>query len=141
MRLTAKSEYGVLALIDLACHEGEGPVSAREISEHRGIPGKFLEQLLVSLRRAGIVEGVRGARGGFVLARDPADVTVLDIVEALDGPLGSPVCDADTDGGCARSTLCAASSVWSRATEALRGVFSTTTLADLAATQRHYDTV
>jgi Rrf2 family cysteine metabolism transcriptional repressor len=139
MRLTAKSEYGVLALIDLACHAGEGPVSAREVSERRGIPGKFLEQLFVSLRRAGIVTAIRGARGGFVLARDPVDVTVLDIVEALDGPLGSPVCDADSDGGCTRGSSCAASSVWGRATEALRSVFATTTLADLAQAQQQFD--
>jgi len=139
MRLTAKSEYGVLAAIDLACHAGEGPVSAREISEHRGIPPRFLEQLLVQLRRAGIVTAVRGARGGFQLARDPREISVLEVVEALEGPLSSSVCDADTSGGCLKSPACAASSVWTRATGALREVFSTTTLAELAGTQRTMD--
>lgn len=139
MRLTAKSEYGVLALIDLACHGGEGPVSAREISERRQIPGKFLEQLLVALRRAGIVTAIRGARGGFVLARDPSQISILDIVEALDGPLGSPVCDADV-GGCSRGPSCAASAVWGRATEALRTVFVSTALSDVASVQMNLDT-
>ncbi len=139
MRLTAKSEYGLLAVIDLACASAERPVSAREIAERRNIPGKFLEQLFVSLRRAGLVSAVRGARGGFVLARDPATLTVLDVVEALDGPLDSPVCDAEAGGGCGRGNSCAASSVWWRATYALRGVLSTTTIADLATMQRQLD--
>ena len=139
MRLTAKSEYGLLATIDLACHAGEGPVSAREISEHRGIPARFLEQLLVLLRRAGLVTAVRGARGGFVLARNPSDITVLEVVEALDGALTSPVCDAESAGGCSKAPACAASNVWGRATEALRDVFVTTTLADLAGAQQELD--
>ena len=139
MRLTAKSEYGLMAVIDLACSAGEGPVSAREISERRNIPAKFLEQLLVSLRRAGIVSAVRGARGGFVLARDPKTVTVLDVVEALDGPLESPVCDAEQDGGCGRGSSCAASAVWWRATYALRGVLGSTVVADLASMQSQLD--
>ncbi len=139
MRLTAKSEYGLLAVIDLACGAREGPVSAREISERRNIPGKFLEQLLVSLRRAGIVSAVRGAHGGFALARDARLLTVLDVVEALDGPLESPVCDAEQSGGCGRGTSCAASAVWWRATYALRGVLGSTTIADLATMQDQLD--
>ena len=139
MRLTAKSEYGLLAAIDLACHKGEGPVSAREISEHRGIPPRFLEQLLVQLRRAGIVTASRGARGGFELARDPGEISVLEVVEALEGPLSSSVCDADASGGCLKSPACAASAVWSRATGALRDVFASTTLAELGGAQRRLD--
>ncbi|HEY3318219.1 MAG TPA: RrF2 family transcriptional regulator [Coriobacteriia bacterium] len=133
MRLTAKSEYGLLALIDLAC-EGQGaPVSAREIAERQSIPTKFLEQLFVALRRAGIVTARRGAKGGFVLERDPARITVLDIVEALEGPLAPTVCEGDT--ACAKSPMCAASTVWGRATRALRDVLGSTTLADLAQVQ------
>lgn len=139
MRLTAKSEYGVLAAIDLACNFGQGPVSAREISQRRGIPARFLEQLFVSLRRAGIVTAVRGAHGGFVLARKPAEVSVLEIVEALEGPLSSNVCDSEREVACARSSACAASDVWSRATAALRDVFGTTTLAQLADAQTAFD--
>ena len=84
MRLTAKSEYGVLAAIDLACSYGAGPVSAREIAERQSIPPRFLEQLFVSLRRAGIVTAVRGAHGGFALTREPAWVDyVRDLYAAL----------------------------------------------------------
>lgn len=133
MRLTAKSEYGLLALIDLACSGAGGPVSAREIAERQSIPTKFLEQLFVSLRRAGIVTSKRGARGGFVLGREAGGITVLDIVEALEGPLAPTVCEGGT--ACAKSPMCAASTVWGRATSALREVLGTTTLADLAQVQ------
>ncbi len=133
MRLTAKSEYGLLALIDLACEGEDGPVSAREIAERQSIPTKFLEQLFVALRRAGIVNARRGAKGGFVLGRDPREITVLDIVEALEGPLAPTLCDGDS--ACAKSPVCAASTVWGRATRALRDVLGSTTLADLAEVQ------
>jgi len=86
MRLTAKSEYGLLAMIEIAS-AGGNPVSARSISESQKIPMKFLEQLLVALRRAGLVSARRGAHGGFILAVDESQVTVLDVVEALEGPL------------------------------------------------------
>ena len=139
MRLTAKSEYGVLAAIDLACNYGAGPVSAREIAERRGIPPRFLEQLFVALRRAELVSAVRGAKGGFVLTRDPRDVSVLDIVEALEGPLASSVCDHAREDTCGKSATCAAAPVWARATSALRDVFATTSLASLAGTQDSFD--
>ncbi|MBI5231369.1 MAG: Rrf2 family transcriptional regulator [Coriobacteriales bacterium] len=139
MRLTAKSEYGLIATIDLACNFGLGPVSAREISERREIPARFLEQLFVSLRRAGLVTAQRGARGGFKLSRDPEQITVLDVVEALEGPLETSVCDHERASGCGRSASCAASSVWSKATRALRDVFAETTLAELAGTQEAMD--
>jgi Rrf2 family transcriptional regulator, cysteine metabolism repressor len=139
MRLTAKSEYGVLASIDLASSYGTGPVSAREIAERQSIPPRFLEQLFVSLRRAGIVTAVRGAHGGFALTRDPAEITVLDVVEALEGPLQASLCDSGKELGCVKSGTCAAAPVWARATKALRDVFATATLASLAGTQEAFD--
>ena len=139
MRLTAKSEYGVLAAIDLACNYGCGPVSTREIAERRGIPPRFLEQLFVALRRAELVSAVRGAKGGFVLTRDPSEITVLDVVEALEGPLASSVCDQTRDETCSKSATCAAGPVWARATSALRDVFASTSLASLAGTQDTFD--
>jgi Rrf2 family transcriptional regulator, cysteine metabolism repressor len=133
VRLSARSEYGVLALIDLAGHYGNGPVSARGIAERQRIPAKFLEQLFVALRKAELVSAHRGAHGGFELSRDPDAITVLQVVEALDGPLGPSVCAAGKD--CDRSGACAAASVWTSATEALRDVFSNRTLGDLAREQ------
>lgn len=139
MRLTAKSEYGVLAAIDLACNWGGGPVSAREIAERRAIPPRFLEQLFVPLRRAGLVTAVRGAKGGFVLTRPPEEITVLDIVEALEGSLTASVCDSQKGANCSKNASCAAAPVWASATAALRDVFAGTTLASLAGTQDSFD--
>ena len=137
MRLTARSEYGLLALIDLGVRYGDGPVSAREVSERQGVPAKFLEQLLGALRKAGLVSAVRGARGGFALTRAPGQITVLEVVEALEGPLAPTSCDGGSL--CGRSGACAAAGVWAKATEALRDVFETTTLADLSTRQAQFD--
>lgn len=139
MRLTAKSEYGLLAMIELACRFGEGPASAREIAERRSIPARFLEQLFVNLRRAGLVNAVRGARGGFVLSRDPSEITVLDVVEALEGPLTASVCDSERGLECGNVGACAAAPVWAKATRALRDVFASTTLGELAGVQDKFD--
>ena len=139
MRLTAKSEYGLVAMIDLATAENGEPVSVRALAERRSIPQPYLEQLFALLRRAELVTAIRGARGGFVLARGADEISVLDVVEALEGPLTSGVCAAETHEGCAQSSCCAAMPVWNRATEALRDVFSETRLAELAKTQSFFD--
>ena len=93
----------------------------------------------MSLRKAGLVTASRGARGGFALVGEPGEITVLDVVEALEGPLISTVCDDERAAACGKSGACAASSVWSRATSALRDVFENTTLADLASEQERLD--
>lgn len=139
MRLTAKSEYGLLAMIELSCRFGAGPASAREIAERRGIPPRFLEQLFVALRRAELVTAIRGARGGFVLARDPREISVLEVVEALEGPLSASVCESERNTECTQAGACAAAPVWAKATRALREVFDTTTLAELAGNQSRMD--
>lgn len=139
MRLTAKSEYGLLAVIDLACSYGDGPISAREIAERRDIPPRFLEQLFVALRRGGVVSAVRGAHGGFVLTKAPEETSVLEVVEALEGALETSVCDSERSSGCSKSAACAAAPVWAKATAALRDVFATTSLAELAVSQSRMD--
>lgn len=139
MRLTTKSEYALLGLIDLASREAGGPVSVREIAERQAIPARFLEQVFAALRRAGVVRAVRGARGGFTLDGRAGTVTVLDVVEAVEGPLQPSVCSGVRNGACARSAACAAGGVWDRATNALRDVFQSATLADLAREQAGLD--
>lgn len=137
MRLTAKSEYGLLALIDLAASRDKGPMSVRDLAQRRGIPQAFLEQLLATLRREGLVTAVRGAHGGFTLTREPERITALDVVEALEGSLASTVCDAD--GVCGRGGMCAAEPVWSRVSATVRDVLAGYDLATLAMRQRLLD--
>jgi Rrf2 family protein len=90
--ITSKSPYAVLALAELARSAGADPVPIGELARKRDVPVQFLEQLFAVLRRAGVISSQRGVKGGYRFARDPSSVTVLEIVELLDGPLGR---DAD----------------------------------------------
>lgn len=91
LSITSKSPYALRALVELG-RSGDGPVPIGELARRREIPVQFLEQLFATLRRAGVLRSQRGVKGGYSFARPPAEVTVLEIVELLDGPLGR---DAD----------------------------------------------
>ncbi len=112
--ITTKSPYAVRALSELA-RSGDGPVPVAELARRRDIPAQFLEQLFATLRRAGVLRSQRGVKGGYSFARPPAEVTVLDVVELLDGPLGQ-----DAEG------------VFADAAAAARDVLGATTIADVA---------
>jgi Rrf2 family transcriptional regulator, cysteine metabolism repressor len=115
--VTSKSRYAVVAMAELA-RSGEGPVPIAQIAERRGMPVQFLEQLFSTLRRDGLLLSQRGVKGGYRLARPPEEITVLEVVQALDGKVGQ---EADEAGG-----------IWRDGVQALRGVFSSTTIADIA---------
>lgn len=87
MRISSKGEYGVRALFDLALHHGQGPMRSRDIAERQAIDENYLNQLLIQLRRAGLVQSVRGPQGGHLLARAPGDITLLEALRALEGPI------------------------------------------------------
>jgi len=89
MRLSAKGEYGLLAIIDLALHSSQGPVQSFQVAERQHIPKQYLDQLMLSLKKAGLVESSRGRQGGYVLARPARSISVLQIVAALEGPVGN----------------------------------------------------
>src|SRR3984885_12189672 len=100
--ITTKSPYALSALVELYRHGDSGPVPIAELARRRQIPVQFLEQLFATLRRAGVVRSQRGVKGGYTLARPAAEVTVLELVEVLDGPLG-----AGTSGGFAQAAAAA----------------------------------
>lgn len=135
MRLSARSEYGLLALIDMTATDAR-PLATRELAESRGLPAAFLEQLLADLRRAGLVRATRGPRGGFTLTRNADEITALEIVEALEGPIAPSVCAPDA---CGREEGCAAASVWGDVSDAVRSALSEFTLARLAEEQARLD--
>jgi Rrf2 family cysteine metabolism transcriptional repressor len=87
MRISNKSDYALRALFDLAQHMGQGPVQSEVIATRQGIPVTYLNQLLIIMRRAGLIDSVRGPQGGHMLARPPEQITLRDILNALDGPL------------------------------------------------------
>lgn len=87
MRISSKGDYGLRALFDLAQRYGEGPIQSDEIATRQGIPVNYLNQLLITMRRAGLIESLRGPQGGHMLARSPETITLLDVLAALEGPL------------------------------------------------------
>ena len=114
LSITSKSPYAVLALAELARSASSQPVPIGELARRREVPVQFLEQLFATLRRGGIVSSQRGVKGGYRFAREPATITVLEVVELLDGPLGR-----DAEG------------VFADAAEAARQVLERTTIADV----------
>ena len=116
--ITTKSRYAVSALSELARRGSAGPVPINEIARRREIPVQFLESLFGSLRRAGILQSQRGAKGGYSFARPPDEVTVLEVVEVLEGELGA--------------AAAAAGGVWADGAAALRAVLADVTLAQVA---------
>ena len=90
MNFTAKEDYGIRAAVDLAMHRSESPIQAKEIAERQSIPEQFLEQVLASLRRSGIVRSIRGPAGGYELADEPERISVGDVLRAISGPLVQP---------------------------------------------------
>ncbi len=114
LSITSKSPYAVLALAELGRSGGTAPIPIGELARRREVPVQFLEQLFATLRRAGIISSQRGVKGGYRFARDPSTVTVLEVVELLDGSLGR-----------------GASGVFNDAAAAAREVFARTTIADV----------
>ncbi|MCE3265637.1 MAG: transcriptional regulator, BadM/Rrf2 family [Solirubrobacterales bacterium] len=115
--ITSKSRYAVVALAELA-RSGSDPIPIGQIAERRGMPVQFLEQLFSTLRRAGILTSHRGAKGGYTLARPAGEITVLEVVQALDGVVGEEGKEA---GG-----------IWADGVEALRETFRSNTIAEIA---------
>jgi len=104
--ITTKSPYALSALVELHRHGERGPVPIAELARRRDIPVQFLEQLFATLRRAGIVHSQRGVKGGYTFARPPGEITVLELVELLDGPLGGGAIGVFADAArAARSVL------------------------------------
>jgi Rrf2 family protein len=114
LSITTKSPYAIRALAELARSGGAGPVPIGELARRRDVPVQFLEQLFAVLRRAGILRSQRGVKGGYGFARDPGEVTVLEVVELLDGRLG-----AEAEG------------IFAEAAAAARAVLAKTTIMDV----------
>jgi len=131
VRLSAKSDYAVRAAVELAC-SAEGPTKGEDLARAQDIPLKFLENILSDLRHAGIVRSQRGAVGGYWLAKEPKEVTVADIIRAVDGPLAT-VRGQRPEDIAYQGTAEPLGRLWIAVRSSLRGVVEHVTLADLAA--------
>ena len=133
MKVSTRGDYAARALVSLSLHADEtGPTSVRDIAERTGLPQPYLEQILLALKGAGIVRSKRGVGGGYVLARPAAEITLAEIVSAVDGPIvvgdfGLP----HQDGACDHEGQCVLLAIWGEVGEAMRRHLAGFTLADV----------
>jgi Rrf2 family protein len=135
MRLSTRSRYAVRALLDLAIHIGDGPVLVREIAQREDISVRYLEQLLLPLKAAGIVRAIRGANGGFTLSKKPSDINLREIIQIMEGSTGFTECTDNKD-ICPRADTCILRDSWIEVTEAANKVMEETTLQVLVERQK-----
>jgi Rrf2 family transcriptional regulator, cysteine metabolism repressor len=135
LHFSTRGEYGVRLMVELARHHGSGPVSLSEMAEHEQLPRPYLEQLVVSLREAGLVTSTRGAHGGYELARAPGDIRMIEVVTALEGPVAPMICASDDPfhaEACKRAGFCNVERLWQRVRDAIVEALDSMTLAELA---------
>jgi Rrf2 family protein len=135
VKVSTKGDYGVRALIELAQHVGERPLQSAEIAARQHIPEPYLDQILTTLRRAGFIRSIRGPQGGHALIREPVELTLREVIEALEGSL-NPIDCLDASSPCSRSGGCAQRSVWEEVRDATCQILERTSIADLAARER-----
>lgn len=130
MKLSTRTRYGTRAMLDLALHQQQEPLSTKEIADHQDVSPKYLESLLATLRQAGLLRSVRGAAGGHLLARAPHEITLREIFEAMEGTEGFVQCTVEPD-ICPRVSSCVTREVWADMQAACLEVLENTTLQDL----------
>ncbi len=132
MRLSTRGHYGLKAMFDLAQNYGSGPISLKTVAERQNLSDHYLEQLIAMLKKADLVKSIRGARGGYFLARDPSEIKVGDVIRALEGPIAPVHCVSEVDPGCcSEADYCITRTVWAKVRDALAAVLDSITLADL----------
>ncbi len=132
MNLSQKCQYAVRAVLELAKHYGQGPLAISQIAANQAIPQRFLENILNELRPTGLIESRRGIQGGYLLARDPATISVGEIIRMVEGPLDPVKCTADrTSLCCPLKGNCSLIHLWSRAKAAVEEVYDNANFRDL----------
>jgi len=131
MKLSTKGRYGLRILLDLAIHGGTQPRMMREIASSQRISEKYISRLMIDLRHAELVQSVRGAKGGYVLGRVPQAVTLLEVVEAMEGRLNIVDCVTLPD-ACDKTDTCVVRHTWTTVNNRIRDVLAAVTLQDIA---------
>ena len=134
MRISTKGRYGTRAMLDLALHYSNSPILVKDIARRQGISERYLEQLLLSLKVAGFVKAIRGAHGGFILSRPPAQIKLDSIIHALEGSL-APVDCVDSPDIYPKASCCAMHDIWIEVGEAMGRVLESITLEELVKRQ------
>ena len=136
MLVSTKGRYALRVMVDLAEHQAAGRIPLKEIAARQGISEKYLEQIITQLSRAGLVKSARGAQGGYMLAKEPQEYTVGEILRLLEGNLAPVACVDDTKDACTRADECVTMEVWREIKDAVNKVVDNITLADLVEQQR-----
>ena len=130
MKLSTRSRYGTRLMVDLAEHYDEGPIQIKDIAKRQDISAKYLEQLIIPLKKTHHIRSIRGPKGGHMLARSPQEITVGEIVKVLEGDISLVHCLKKT-GSCNRIDICPTRNIWKNATEAMFNELNAVTLSEL----------
>ena len=135
MKLSTKGRYGMRAMLDLAQHYEDGLILAKDVARRQGISERYLEHLFLTLKTAGLIKSVRGAHGGFTLARPPHKIKLMDILSVSEGQIALVDCVADAS-VCSRSSFCATRDLWTELQSVIGGFLRSQTLQDLVGRQK-----
>jgi Rrf2 family protein len=130
MKLSTKGRYGLKAMFELSLNQESGPIPLKYIAKKQSISDQYLEQIFSSLKKSGLVKSVRGAQGGYLLAKEPKDITVGDILTVLEGPVSVSDCVLDED-ICENSGVCVTKVVWEKIKKGIEEVIDSITLQDM----------
>jgi Rrf2 family protein len=131
MRITYKGDYALKTILDLAAHYGESPVTIHELSKRADIPAKFLEQILLDLKRGGFVESRRGKVGGYLLAKTPSNIKLGEVIRFIDGSIEPIACVDKKYKGCTDINKCLFRGIWEEIAEATSKIVDNITFGDL----------
>lgn len=132
MKISTKGKYGLRAMIDLAIYSNSDYISLKSIVERQRISESYLEQIISTLKKAGLVISIRGSQGGYMLSKDAVSITVGDVLRALEGPLAPIGCVIEDDGNeCEKSGFCVTRIIWERIRDSITNVVDSITLKDL----------
>jgi len=135
MKISTKIRYGARAMLELASRYGEGPIELKEIAKKEDISLKYLEQVIIPLRTAGLVKSMRGSKGGYSLAKSPSEIYLNDLVEVLEGPVEIIDCLRDPK-VCQKVSSCVTRDIWEEVSQAIRKIFCSITLEDMVNRKR-----
>lgn len=133
VKVSTRGDYASRALLSLSLHRDAGPTSVRDIAERTGLPQPYLEQILLALKGAGLVRSKRGVGGGYVLAREPGEITLAQIVSAVDGPIrAGDFGEPHSGGACDHEGQCVLLAIWGDLSLRMKSLLDAYTLADLS---------
>lgn len=132
MKLSTRGRYGLKAMFQLALYSGKGPIPLKQIADEQKLSESYLEQLFAALRKEGLINSVRGAQGGYMLSREPREITVGQILRCLEGDMAPSDCVIDSDGfGCSNEDECVTKLVWIKIKDSVDEVIDSITLHDM----------